>query len=50
MEEVQGADITTLTKGHNLFEGNICSFESGYRDRNRDHVNYLKENNRKQSK
>ena len=40
-------DITTLTNGHDLFECNLCSFESGLGDSIRehliDHVNHTTE-------
>ena len=48
IEEIEGLDISTLTNGHNLFECNLCSFESGYGDSIRehlvDHLNHSNEN------
>ena len=47
MEEIEVLDISTLTNGHNLFECNLCSFESGYGDSIKahlvDHLNHSKE-------
>ena len=53
MEEIEGLDISTLTNGHDLFECNLCSFESGYGDSIRehlvDHLNYSNENQNKEA-
>ena len=38
MEEIEGLDISTLTKGHDLFECNLCSFESEYGDSIKTHL------------
>ena len=47
LEEIEGLDITTLTNGHDLFECNLCSFESGVGDSIKehlvDHLNHTKE-------
>ena len=44
IEEIEALDIKKITKGHELFECNLCSFESGQEDSIRehliDHVNY----------
>ena len=38
IEEIEGLDIASLTKGHDLFECNLCSFESGHEDSIREHL------------
>ena len=47
MEEIEGLDISTLTNSHELFEWNLCSFESGHEDSVKvhliDHLNHTKE-------
>lgn len=47
LEEIEGLDISTLTNGHDLFECNLCSFESGIGDSVKehliDHLNHTKE-------
>ena len=47
IEEIEGLDISTLTNGHDLFECNLCSFESGVGDSIKehlvDHLNHTKE-------
>ena len=47
MEEIEEMDIASLTNEHDLFECNLCSFESGYGDNVKenliDHVNQSKE-------
>ena len=44
IDEIKGLDITTLTNSHDMFECNLCSFESGVGDSIKehliDHVNY----------
>ena len=32
IEEIKGLDLLSLTKGHKLFNCNMCSFESGHND------------------
>ena len=38
MEEIEGMDITSLTNEHDLFECNLCRFESGNKDSVREHM------------
>ena len=38
MEEIEGMDITSLTNEHDLFECNLCTFESGNKDSVREHM------------
>ena len=38
IEEIEGLDLVSLTKGHDLFECNLCSFESGHEDSIREHL------------
>ena len=38
IEEIEGLDIASLTNEHDLFECNLCSFESGYGDSIREHL------------
>ena len=38
IEEIEGLDIASLTKGHDLFECNLCSFESGHEDSIREYL------------
>ena len=38
IEEIEGLNIAELTKGHDLFECNLCSFESGHEDSIREHL------------
>ena len=38
IEEIETLDIASLTNGHNLFECNLCSFESGLGDSIREHM------------
>ena len=38
IEKIEGLDIASLTKGHDLFECNLCSFESGHKDSIREHL------------
>ena len=38
IEEIEGLNIASLTKGHDLFECNLCSFESGHEDSIREHL------------
>ena len=46
IEEINALVIKKITKGHELLECNLCSFESGHEDSIRehmiDHVNYTK--------
>ena len=46
-EEIEVLDISTLTNGHEVFECNLCSFESGHEDSIKehliDHLNHQKE-------
>ena len=46
IEEIKSLVIKKITKGHELLECNLCSFESGHEDSIRehmiDHVNYTK--------
>ena len=48
MDEIEGMDITNLTNEYDLFECNLCSFESGNIDSVKehliDHVNQSEEN------
>ena len=54
MDEIEGLDISTLTNGHELFECNLCSFESGYGDIIREdlvnHLNHTVENQNEDAK
>ena len=38
IEEIENIDIASLTNGHDLFECNLCSFESGLGDSIREHM------------
>ena len=38
MDEIEGLDITTLTNNHDMFECNLCSFESGVGDSIKEHL------------
>ena len=38
IEEIEGLNIESLTKGHDLFECNLGSFESGHKDNIREHL------------
>ena len=38
IDEIEGLDISSLTNGHELFECNLCSFESGVGDSIREHL------------
>ena len=38
LEEIENIDIASLTNGHDLFECNLCSFESGLGDSIREHM------------
>lgn len=38
MEEIENMDIASLTNGHDLFECNLCSFESGCGDSVKEHL------------
>ena len=55
MEDIEGLNISTLTNGHEMFEYNLCSFESGHEDSVKEHlINHLNhtkepENNEKKS-
>ena len=37
LEEIEEIDIESLTNGHDLFDCNLCSFESGHEDSVREH-------------
>ena len=47
MEEIEWLDISALTNGHEIFECNQCSFETGHEDSIKehliDHLNHTKE-------
>ena len=47
IEEIEELYISTLTNGHEMFECNMCSFESGHEDSVKehliDHLNHTKE-------
>ena len=47
IEETEEFDISTPTNGHEMFECNMCSFESGHEDSVKDnlidHLNHTKE-------
>ena len=53
IDEIEELDISTLTNGHEVFECNLCSFESGLGDSIRehliDHVNHSR-NDEKENK
>ena len=38
MEEIEGLDISALTNGQEMFECNLCSFESGHEDSVKEHL------------
>ena len=38
MKEIEGLDISALTNGHEMFECNLCSFESGHEDSIKEHL------------
>ena len=38
IEEIEGLDIASLTNDHDMFECNLCSFESGVGDSIREHL------------
>ena len=38
LEEIEEMDIESLLNGHDLFECNLCSFESGHEDSVREHL------------
>ena len=38
MKEIQSMDITSLTNGHDIFECNLCSFESAHDDSVKEHM------------
>ena len=40
IEEIESLDIASLINGHDLFECNLCSFESGLGDSIREHMIY----------
>ena len=46
-EEIEVLDISTFTNGHEVFECNLCSFESGHegslKEHAIDHLNHQKE-------
>jgi hypothetical protein len=54
IEEIEGTNIAEITNGHDLFECNLCSFESGHEDSIREHmivhVNCTKQNQIDKSK
>ena len=38
IEEIKGINIAEITNGHDLFECNLCSFESEHKDSIREHM------------
>ena len=38
IEEIENIDIESLTHGHDMFECNLCSFESGHEDSVKEHL------------
>ena len=38
IEEIENTDIESLTNGHDLFECNLCGFESGHKDSVKEHL------------
>ena len=38
IEEIENIDIESLTNGHDMFECNLCSFESGHEDTVKEHL------------
>ena len=37
-DEIEDLDVTAITNGHELFECNLCSFESGHEDSVKEHL------------
>ena len=37
-DEIEDLDVTSITNGHELFECNLCSFESGHEDSIKEHL------------
>ena len=38
IKEIDGLDISALTNSHEMFECNLCSFESGHEDSIKEHL------------
>ena len=38
LEEIENMDVASLTNGHDVFECNLCSFESGHEDSVKEHM------------